>query len=329
MHYKRRDSVARSYVDSDTFATEYCQCLPLSSLSEVLLRNDEDDEKVGERMALAPREFNMRIRTHLEALFPRTTPLSLFLLHVSQLEHIAVAPQGAIVHKRQRYHAPASFLEQVMSNVRRAIRDNEQILVHEGVGAAIIFPHVECQGIRNILERIYNNVSLLQAETVIPRLQRQTDVMMGISSYPEPGNSLEQLLYQASVTTRRFTLRPAITNQLWDVKGTGSEGEEGTRHAHVRHENHVTVKLAKVVPNVPYMQLPAQLPTRLKQLVPYHVACELRCAPVGRDHQCLTVAMADPGNAKDVHYLRELTGLTIFPVACDPSALNALLTNKW
>src|SRR5579864_6818524 len=117
MHYKRRDSVVRPYLDSDTFVTEHCQCLPLSSLPEVLLRNDEE-EKVGERMALAPREFNMRIRTHLEALFPRTTPLSLFLLHVSQLEHIVVAPQEAIVHKRQRYHAPASFLEQVMINVR-------------------------------------------------------------------------------------------------------------------------------------------------------------------------------------------------------------------
>src|SRR5205823_11531764 len=179
MHYKRRGSVAQQYLDSDTFVTEHCQCLPLSSLPEVLLRNDEDEE----RMALAPREFNMRIRTHLEPLFPRTTALSLFLLHVSQLEHIAVAPQGAIVHKRQRYHAPPSFLEQVMINVGRAIRDNDQILVHEGVGAAIIFPHVDRQGIQNILERIYNNVSLLQAETVIPPLQRETDVMMGISSY--------------------------------------------------------------------------------------------------------------------------------------------------
>jgi GGDEF domain-containing protein len=329
MHYKRRDSIAQPYLDSDAFVTEHCQCLPLSSLPEVLLRNDENEEKADERMALVPREFNMHIRTHLETLFSRTTPFSLFLLHVSQLEHIAVAPQGTIVHKRQRYHAPASFLEQVMINVRRAIRDNDQILVHEGVGAAIIFPDVDCQGIQNILERIYNNVSLLQAETVIPPLQRETDVMMGIGSYSEPGTSLEQLLYQASVTTRRFTLRPAITNQLWDVKVAGSEGEKVTRHAHVKHENRGTVKLAKVVANVPYMQLPAQLPTRLKQLVPYHVACELRCAPVGRDHQRLTVAMADPENAKDIHYLRELTGLTIFPVACDPSALNALLTNKW
>ena len=327
MHYKRRDSVARPSLDGDTFITERCHCLPLSSLQSVPLRNGEDEEKAGKRLILAPREFNLRIRTHLEALFPHTTPLSLFVVHVSQLEHIAVAPQGAILHKRQRYHAPAGFLEQVMVNVRRAIRDSDQILVHEGVGAAIIFPHVDRQGVESILDRIYNNVSLLQAETVIPPLQRETDVTMGIGSYPESGTSLEYLVYQASVRTRHFTLRPAIANHLWDVKMAGSGGEEETKTT--RYENRETVKLAKVVPNVPYMQLPAQLPTRLKLLIPYHVACELRCAPVGRDHQCLTVAMADPGNAKCVHYLRELTGLTIFPVACDPTALNALLANKW
>jgi hypothetical protein len=81
--------------------------------------------------------------------------------------------------------------------------------------------------------------------------------------------------------------------------------------------------------NIPFMQLPNQLSSRLKQLIPYHIAQELRCIPVGRDHQYLTVAMADPSNNNAVHALKEITGLTIFPVSCDILALNALLAGKW
>ena len=36
---------------------------------------------------------------------------------------------------------------------------------------------------------------------------------------------------------------------------------------------------------IPFMQLPTRLPQRLKQLIPYQLALEIRCAPVGRDQQ--------------------------------------------
>src|SRR5947209_14375044 len=93
--------------------------------------------------------------------------------------------------------------------------------------------------------------------------------------------------------------------------------------------NQGTTTPGKALTSVPFMNLPAQLPRRLKQLIPYPTAFELRCAPVGRDHHCLTVAMADPINNAAIDRLREMTGLTIFPVSCDVSALNALLAHKW
>jgi hypothetical protein len=77
------------------------------------------------------------------------------------------------------------------------------------------------------------------------------------------------------------------------------------------------------------MQLPAQLPARLKQLIPYSLALEIRCAPVGRDHNRLTVAMADPTNTESIRQLCEATGLSIFPVSCDVPALDTLLANGW
>ncbi|HJT56759.1 MAG TPA: hypothetical protein VJ761_09705, partial [Ktedonobacteraceae bacterium] len=79
----------------------------------------------------------------------------------------------------------------------------------------------------------------------------------------------------------------------------------------------------------PFMQLPSRLPQRLKQLIPYELALEIRCAPVGRDHNRLTVAMAHPSNIHAIQRLREVTGMTIFPVSCEAGALETLLTNGW
>lgn len=326
MNHKRRDTTVQSLTQLDAPVTERCQCLPLSSLQAVPSQEQEEDAVDCGKVTPATQELNAYIRLQLNAYFPRSTPLSLLLLHVSQLEHIHINPQTAILHKRQRYHAPASFLEQVLINARRSIRSNDQILIHEGTGAAIIFPEVDQQGIANILERIYRNVSLLQAETVIPPLKRETDIVMGIGSYPEPGSSQEHLFHQVGMTVRRLTLRPAITTQLWNTKSTLTVPEE-MLDRRLQDDDHA--KHIQVSPHIPFMQLPVQLPTRLKHLIPYRIASEIRCAPVGRDHHCLTVAMADPTNEAAIGSLREVTGLTIFPVSCEVSELNALLANKW
>jgi GGDEF domain-containing protein len=325
MNSKRRDVLGRSLVHPDTLMAERCHCLPLSSLQPVQAQTEDDESVDVAKITPATAALNSRLRTQLADLFPRSTSLGLLLLHVSQLENLSLSEQMTF-NKRQRYHAPSSFLEQVLANVRRAIRSSDQILVDEGVGAAIIFPHVDQQGISKILERIYHSVSLLQAETVIPPLKRETDVVMGISSYPEVGASVESLLHHASATASRFTLRPAITSQLWHTETVEPDTEELAVSAVGGIGPSTSVHIQ---PGVPFMQLPSQLPTRLKQLIPYHIAVKLRCASVGRDHHCLTVAMAEPCNTASIRSLAEITGLTIFPVSCDVSMLNTLLANKW
>jgi len=325
MNYKRRDGVAQSILQVDSSTAERCNCLPLSSLQAVPPQKQEEDTVDYDKVTPATHELNTHIRAQLAIFSPRAMPLSLLLLHVSQLEHISIAPQSAILHKRERYHAPASFLEQVLVNVRRAIRSSDQLLIHDGVGAAIIFPEVDHQGINAILERIYRSVSLLQAETVIPPLKRETDIVMGVGSHPAPGVSIEPLLYQVSATARRLTLRPAITAQLWPVQSINLEEITASSVQDISDGK----QSAQMPHNVPFLQLPTKLPTRLKQLIPHSIALELRCAPVGRDHHCLTIAMADPTNTAAIEYLRETTGLTIFPVSCNVTVLDLLLANKW
>ena len=258
-------------------------------------------------------ELSERLYAFLGEFFPRAEPLSVLLLHVSQLEQAHLA-----AHKRRRFRAPASLLEQVLTNVQRVIRCDDRILIQEGVGAAIILPDVDSLGAYGILERVYDSVSLLQAETVVPPLTRETSILMGISSYPEPASSLEMLLYHAKSVARNFTLRPAITTQLRGVKPVpmqeiGCTLSNGTEQHDKKH------------PGVPFMELPKVLPLRLAQIIPYALARELRCVPVGRDHQCLTVAMADPSNDDNVRRLRETTGMLIFPVSCEEKDLDLLL----
>jgi type II secretion system (T2SS) protein E len=324
MNYKRRNA-ASIHLEAPTI--EHCNCLPLSALHKLPSQPDEENSIDYEQVTLATQELDINLRAQLAPLFPRSTPLSLLLLHVSQLEHIHLTSQSTSFRRRQRYHAPPGFLEQVLANIRRTLRTNDQFLVHEGTGAAIIFPEVDQQGMQNILDRIYHSVSLLQAETVIPPLKRETDIVMGIASYPESAASLERLLYQVGVMARKFTLRPAITTQLWSTQSTHLHTIEVEDYP--PQDNQGITTSGKASTAVPFMNLPAQLPRRLKQLIPYSIALELQCAPVGRDHHCLTIAMADPTNSASIAQLREMTGLTIFPVSCDLSALNALLANRW
>jgi Type II secretion system (T2SS), protein E, N-terminal domain len=316
---------ALTYIDVPS--AERCNCLPLSSLH--MEGKDEQEEALegAEQIIPVTPELNSHLRTTLGTYFPRSTPLSVLLVHISQLEHIHIATKSAAVYKRPRYHAPASFLGQVLANVRRTIRTSDSILIHNGTGAAIIFPDVDREGGHNILERVYHSINLLQSETVIPPLKRETDILIGLGSYPKPGSSLESLLYHTGLVARRLRFRPAVTPLTWSIKSSGATEE--ITHGRPQDDDEQALLNQARSSGIPFMQLPVELPARLKQLIPYQLALEIRCAPVGRDHNRLTVAMANPTNRNAVRHLKETTGMIIFPVSCELAALDALLANGW
>ena len=233
-------------------------------------------------------------------------------------------PGSSIVHKRLSCHASMDLLEQVLHTVRRALRATDQILVDtQGTGAALFFPQVDRQGISCIAGRVSYSINLLQAETVIPPLQYETEIVLGFSSYPDSATSLETLLCQAGLVQEKIVFRPAVFSQPGSLRS-------GRAESPARKNNVKPTRLQAARANgIPFMQIPSRLPTRLKQLIPYALALELRCAPVGRDHNRLTVAMAHPEDPRAVHQLREVTGMTIFPVSCEISALDTLLASGW
>ncbi len=325
-HYGRGASItALTYIESP--ATYDCACLPLSTLHKVPWHEhaQEATENFGQ-VTPATAEINSHLRAILNDCFPRSTPLSVLLLHISQLERIHISPKSAILHKRQRYHAPPYLLEQILANIRRDIRSTDHILVHAGAGFAMILPDVDRQGAQGILERVYHNINFLQPETVVPPLKRETEILIGISSYPDPGTTLEDLLYHTGLVAQRLTLRPAIMTQLRSTRPANLPQEIAFNRRRGEEDHFLAAASSG---GIPFMKLPTRLPSRLRPLIPHQLALELRCAPVGRDHTRLTVAMAHPTDTHAIDRLRETTNMAIFPVSCDVGALDQLLTHEW
>ncbi|HEY7357167.1 MAG TPA: hypothetical protein VH590_11895 [Ktedonobacterales bacterium] len=75
---------------------------------------------------------------------------------------------------------------------------------------------------------------------------------------------------------------------------------------------------------VPYIAPPRRIPSSVRNVLSAEVMRQLRCLPIGRDRNALTVALADPTNKGILQRLEQITGLTIFPVMTDPAALEAL-----
>ncbi|HYX51755.1 MAG TPA: diguanylate cyclase, partial [Ktedonobacteraceae bacterium] len=250
MKYLERGTPTSIVTYLDSPASALCSCLPLSSLHREVWENHAENPV----QVTATLELNSFLRAQLENYFPRSTPLSVLLLHISQLEHIHITPKSAIPNRRDRYHVPASLLEQILINICRTIRSSDYILVHMGASIAITLPDVDQEGAHILLERVYRSINLLQAETVIPPLKRETEISLGTGSYPKPGTSLEELLYHTGFIASRITLRAAVTTQLHGTRSTGlreinlfdrSQDEENDSLVAARNSG------------IPFMQLPA------------------------------------------------------------------------
>jgi hypothetical protein len=304
-----------------TVPPEYCQCQPLApstrtrptALDILTLDNDLDADP---NRLLVSRDLSESLRTSLTEQIARGRAFSVLVLHIFQHEVIYNGPTTPAESsmERRRYHVTAEILDQVLANVRRVIRHDDAMLIHARTGAALILPDVDQQGIAHMLERVYESLDLLQGETLQPPLTREMTIQIGVSSYPMPASSLKVLLARAGHVARRLELQPALTRQLYCVKPI--QPVELPQQSQKRS-------------CIPFMELPAQIPTYLTALLPYQLARELRCIPVGRHQQTLTIALADPTSAEAIDRLHHTTGLSIFPVACQEQALNQLLTHPW
>ncbi len=297
---------------------------PPSVLSYNAAAPEQKDEADLEQSVPAAWNMKKRLRIALETFFPRTTPLSVLFLHVAQFEQSAYVEREISLYKRHQHHVTPGLLEQILGNARRVIRQVDPVLVHKDASAALLFPDTDQWSAYSILERVYNSISLLQSETVIPPLTHETTIFLGVGTYPEPCSSLESLLDQAGSIERSFTLRPVVTTQAQVVQPAMLVGTSGPQSASMS-----SPAKKSFPPATPFMQLPKTLPQRLRQLLPYQVALQFRCVPVGREHRSMTIAAARPLDAENLRHLQEITGMSIFPVSCREDELSTLLASGW
>lgn len=317
MHQNKRGVSSPLPLEQTSLDLECCMCHPLSNLRRVAALEDDWEEK----LVMTNVTLNNRLCTVLQDFFPRSAPLSIILLHISQREQAPLGAQPNVLRKRKCYHAPASFIEQVITSMRRALRSSDQLLLQESSGIALILPHVDQSGSYRVLDRIYHHISLLQAQTVIPPLTRETTLLMSCASFPSPASTQEELLALTAPIVRSFVLRPVLMNQIWRVKPLSMQKIfPDCQEQEAEYPRHSSV---------PFMALPDEVPARLKHLIPHPIAQELRCVPVGRDQQALTVAMLDPTDIVTLQRLQEITKMTIFPVLCKEEDLMQILTRGW
>src|SRR5262249_36321816 len=127
---------------------------------------------------------------------------------------------------------------------------------------------------------------------------RPAKLAIGHGAFPDPHASPEELLCAANEVSRRFGGR---TDRSWPRSlGRGAREEEPARD----EEKEELPLLARKL-GIPYLTLlPRKLPRRVLQVVNARLAQELRCYPVGRERNMLTVAMLNPQDHKALERLR-------------------------
>lgn len=146
---------------------------------------------------------------------------------------------------------------------------------------------------------------------------RPISLTIGHSGYQESNASIEESIEAANVTSLRYN---------WQGEKTS---RKAPRHLpalpHPTEDESELPELARKL-GIPYLSLlPLKLPAGLQRLVNPSLAQELRCFPIGREHNMLTVAMQNPQDNEALNRLHEVTGLLIFPVLAHPETLQHAL----
>jgi hypothetical protein len=145
-------------------------------------------------------------------------------------------------------------------------------------------------------------------EEIDTDVRRPEEMAAGCSAYPYPCETIAQSREQACIELVKVQLLP----------------DEPVQNS--SYHNAVTLAQMAQDMGIPYLPfLPPHISTKLRRLITPALAQELRCYPLGRERNTLTVAMVDPCDQQTLARLERITGLRIFPVLADASELRVAL----
>lgn len=204
----------------------------------------------------------------------------------------------------------------LMTELRRRVRRTDVVFL---LGNTMYFLLLgsNLQGGQIVQTRLWDTLLWRIHNSSEGELARPQCLTIGHSAYPEPRASADEFLQAASETAIRFELVTEKQNRKLLA--------QQARSAQQQAESDELSSLARKL-GIPYLSLlPRKSPRRVQQLVDLRLAQELRCYPLGRERNMLTVALSDPQDQSVLDRLQQETGLHIFPVLTNPQELQIAL----
>ena len=217
------------------------------------------------------------------------------------------------VHRQEHADNTTRYL---LHNLRARVRKTDSVLQLDHT-LYFLLHGANKQGGQIVQDRLWEALlwrvhNLSELDMIYPQ-----SLTIGHSSYSTSTMSLYEFVAAADEVMLRFDTQPErAAQQRRKIPQDQLEKEDP--------EQELPALARKL--GIPYLTLlPRTLPQSLQQLVNPKLAHELRCYPVGRERNKLTVAMLNPVDHSVLDRLKQETGLHIFPVLTHPQALQVAL----
>lgn len=241
----------------------------------------------------------------------------------TDLEHVALVTIQLFYEKEEKFYSHQSMnadhsTAYLLNNLRTLVRKTDSVLLL-GHSAYFLLPGANVQGGQIVQNRLWEAL-LWRVHNLSERnVLRPQGMAIGHSAYPMHHETVYDFIEAASKACLRYDSLPGkSTRKLAAVR----------QELQVREEDETEEELPALARKlgIPYLTfLPSKLPEGLQRLINLKLAQELRCYPLGRERNMLTVAMLNPADRSALDRLKQETGLHIFPVLTHPQALQVAL----
>ena len=211
--------------------------------------------------------------------------------------------------------AHASTLS-LMHSLRTLVRHTDGVFLH-GNTLYFLLLGANMQGGQIVQTRLWDALLWRIHNTNESEILRPHYISIGHSAYPSPSTHIHAFIAQANEIRQDATILSERASHKGSVR---------VPHNAIPNEAEEEFPALARKLGVPYLSLlPRKPPQRVQQLVNAKLAQELRCYPIGRERNMLTVAMLNPQDQTILARLQQETGLLIFPVLTHPQELQTAL----
>jgi Type II secretion system (T2SS), protein E, N-terminal domain len=224
--------------------------------------------------------------------------------------------KAAVERSGQIEKSITSFLQ----SLRPLVRKTDAVFLLNHTLHFFLFG-ANAQGGKTVQERLWDTVLWRLHNNSEGEVLHPSSIAAGHSAYPLPCASIAECIEAAKKEQLHFDLSGEKSTRK-TVRSRTTQRQNQGQEAIAEEELHT---LARKL-GIPYLSLlPRKIPERLQQLVNPRLAQELRCYPLGRERNMLTVAMVNPQDRSVLDRLQQETGLCIFPVLTNSSELQTAL----